>query len=51
MKNIKDEQGSVTLFVLVAMLFIIIYLVSLYVISSNSETATLEQTRKNQRNI
>ena len=46
MKNIKNEHGSVTLFVLIAMLFIIIYLVSLYVISSNSETETIAQTRR-----
>lgn len=44
MKNIKNEQGSVTLFVLIAMLFIIVYLVSLYIISSNTETETIAQT-------
>lgn len=44
MKNLKNEQGSVTLFVLIAMLFIIVYLVSLYIISSNSETETIAQT-------
>ncbi len=42
MKIIKQEKGSITLFVLIAMLFFTLYLVGMYVLSSNLESSQIE---------
>ncbi len=44
--KIKSQKGSVVLFVLVAMLFFIIYLVTLYTLTSNDEATTYASTRR-----
>lgn len=51
MKNFKSQNGSATLYVLIAMLFMVVYLVGLYAISSNSEVASMEEVRKNKTNL
>ena len=54
MKNfkniIKNEKGSVTLFVLIAMIFFLIVTISIYVNSQSklqAQNAEIEQIRKN----
>ena len=39
MKIIKQEKGSITLFVLIAMLFFVMFLVGMYMLSANSESS------------
>ena len=43
---LKQENGSITLFVLIAMLFFTIYLVGMYILSTNSETSQIEEMAK-----
>lgn len=43
MKRLKQENGSATLFVLLAMLFFVMYLVGMYIYSSNAEATQLEE--------
>lgn len=43
MKRLKQEKGSATLFVLLAMLFFVMYLVGMYIYSSNAEATQLEE--------
>ena len=46
MKKRRNEKGSITLFVLIAMLFFTIYLVGMYILSTNSETSQIEEMAK-----
>lgn len=39
MKILKEEKGSITLFVLLAMLFFVMFLVGMYMLSANSESS------------
>lgn len=43
MRRLKQENGSATLFVLLAMLFFVMYLVGMYIYSSNAEATQLEE--------
>lgn len=43
MRRLKQEKGSATLFVLLAMLFFVMYLVGMYIYSSNAEATQLEE--------
>lgn len=47
MKNkIKTEGGSITLFVLISMLFMTMFLMTIYTLSTNNEISQREATRK-----
>lgn len=46
MKILKQEKGSITLFVLIAMLFFAMYLVGMYLLNSNAETTGLAETKR-----
>lgn len=46
MKKIREEKGSITLFVLVAMLFFMLFLVGMYMLSARRETGTLSETAR-----
>ena len=47
MKNIiKNENGSITLFVLVSMLFMTMFLITIYTLSTNNEIAAKNATKK-----
>ena len=46
MKILKSEKGSITLFVLLAMLFFVMYLVGMYMISANSESSVIEESAR-----
>jgi uncharacterized protein YpmB len=46
MKKIKEEKGSITLFVLVSMLFFVLFLTGVYMISSSGEQAELGETTR-----
>lgn len=43
MKNIKEEKGSITLFVLISMLFFAMFLVAMYVLSANNESSQIAE--------
>ncbi len=43
---LKQEKGSITLFVLIAMLFFTIYLIGMYILSTNSESSQIEEMAK-----
>ncbi len=51
MNGLKSQNGSITLFVLIAMLFFLMYMVGMYMLSASSESSLVAQTRKNKRNI
>lgn len=46
MKILKQEKGSVTLFVLIAMLFFVMFLVGLYIVNSNGEATSIAETKR-----
>ncbi len=46
MKILKSEKGSITLFVLLAMLFFVMYLVGMYMLSANSESSVIEESAR-----
>ncbi len=46
MKILRNERGSVTLFVLIAMLFFLMYMVGLYIMSANSESSQIAETAR-----
>lgn len=46
MKILKNEKGSVTLFVLIAMLFFLMFMVGLYIMSANSESSQIAETAR-----
>ena len=46
MKILKEEKGSITLFVLIAMLFFVMYLVGMYMLSTNSESSLIQETAR-----
>lgn len=46
MKILKEEKGSITLFVLMAMLFFVMYLVGMYMLSANSESSVTKETAR-----
>ena len=46
MKILKNEKGSVTLFVLIAMLFFLMYMVGLYIMNANSESSQVAETAR-----
>ncbi len=46
MKILKEEKGSITLFVLMAMLFFVMYLVGMYMLSTSSESSLTRETAR-----
>lgn len=46
MKILKEEKGSITLFVLLAMLFFVMFLVGMYMLSANSESSQTAETAR-----
>jgi uncharacterized protein YpmB len=46
MRKIKEEKGSITLFVLVAMLFFVLFLSGIYMISNSGEQAEIGETTR-----
>ncbi len=46
MKILKEEKGSITLFVLIAMLFFVMYLVGMYMLSANTESSLTRETAR-----
>lgn len=46
MKILKEEKGSIVLFVLIAMLFFVMYLVGMYMLSANSESSITSETAR-----
>lgn len=46
MQKLKQEQGSITLFVLVAMLFFVLFLTGMYMLSTADEQAGISETAK-----
>ncbi len=46
MKILKEEKGSITLFVLIAMLFFVLFLVGMYMLSANSESSGTQETAR-----
>lgn len=46
MNKIKQEKGSITLFVLVAMLFFVMYLVGMYLLNTNAESAQYAASKR-----
>ena len=44
MEKWKDQKGSITLFVLISMLFFVLFLTGMFMISSNQEKTGLEET-------
>jgi hypothetical protein len=44
MKKIREEKGSITLFVLVSMLFFVLFLSGMYMMGNSSEQAELSET-------
>ena len=46
MKILKEEKGSITLFVLIAMLFFVMYLIGMYMLSANSESSLTRETAR-----
>lgn len=46
MRILKEEKGSITLFVLIAMLFFVMYLVGMYILSANAESSGMAQTEQ-----
>ena len=46
MKKIKGQKGSVTLFVLVAMLFFVLFLSGLYMMNSSKEQTGISETKR-----
>ena len=43
MNLLKQEKGSITLFVLIAMLFFVMFLTGMYMLSASSESATVQE--------
>lgn len=46
MKILKQEKGSITLFVLISMLFFTMYLIGMYMLSANSESSGIAETER-----
>lgn len=46
MKKIKEEKGSITLFVLIAMLFFVMFLVGRYMLTANSESSQIAESTR-----
>ncbi len=46
MKILKQEKGSIMLFVLISMLFFVMYLVGMYILSANTESAQLVESQR-----
>lgn len=46
MKILKQEKGSIALFVIIAMLFFTMYLVGMYMLSANSQSQQIAETKK-----
>ncbi len=46
MKILKSERGSITLFVLISMLFFVMYIVGMYMLSANTEGSQIAEARK-----
>lgn len=46
MKILKEEKGSITLFVLIAMLFFAMYLVGMYMLSASTEGSITKETAR-----
>lgn len=46
MKILKQEKGSITVFVLIAMLFFSMYLIGMYIISANAEATQVAATKR-----
>ena len=46
MKIIKKQDGSITLFVLIAMLFFAMFLVGMYILNANAEASGIAETAR-----
>lgn len=46
MRKWKEQKGSITLFVLIAMLFFVIYLVGMYLVSANAEATQIAAVKQ-----
>ena len=46
MKILKQEKGSITLFVLISMLFFVMYLVGMYMLSASLESSQIAETAR-----
>lgn len=46
MRKLKDEKGSITLFVLISMLFFAMYIVGMYALSANTESSGIAEVAK-----
>lgn len=46
MKILKNEKGSITLFVLISMLFFVMYIVGMYMLSAGKESSQIAETAK-----
>lgn len=46
MKKWKEQKGSITLFVLIAMLFFVMYLVGMYLLSANAEATQIAAVKQ-----
>lgn len=46
MKILKNEKGSITLFVLISMLFFVMYIVGMYMLSSSKESSQIAEVAK-----
>lgn len=46
MKSLRNNKGSITLFVLIAMMFFVIFAISIYLSSTNSESISQEATKR-----
>lgn len=51
MKILKQENGSITLFVLITMLFFVMYLVGMYMLNANEESTRFCRNEKNKRDL
>lgn len=46
MRKLKQEKGSIMLFVLISMLFFVMYLVGMYILSANTESAQIIESQR-----
>ena len=46
MKKIRQEKGSITLFVLISMLFFVMFLIGMYLLNANSEITQTAATKR-----
>lgn len=51
MRELKQEKGSITLFVLIAMLFFVLFLAGMYMLNARKRANLSSRNYKNKRNI